>query len=195
VQHYTREQISPRMWPNGILPVREDWKALRDGGFENFRLKIGGMVERPLDLSLAEMEALGRSESIMMHHCIQGWSGIAEWGGLSLAKVIELTKPLPQAKTVVFYSYGEGLYGGVYYDTQPIYNALKPGCMLAYAMNGSRLMEEYGAPLRLRVEDQLGYKMVKWIERIEFIESEKTVGKGEGGRNEDDEYFDLLPNV
>ena len=195
VQHYTRDQISPRMWPNGILPVREDWKTLRDGGFENFRLKIGGMVERPLNLSLAEMEALGRSESIMMHHCIQGWSGIAEWGGLSLAKVIELAKPLPQAKTVVFYSYGEGLYGGVYYDTQPIYNALKPGCMLAYAMNGSRLMEEYGAPLRLRVEDQLGYKMVKWIERIEFIESEKTVGKGEGGRNEDDEYFDLLPNV
>jgi DMSO/TMAO reductase YedYZ molybdopterin-dependent catalytic subunit len=67
--------------------------------------------------------------------------------------------------------------------------------MLAYEMNGSKLPEEYGAPLRLRVEDQLGYKMVKWIERIEFIESEKAVGKGEGGKNEDDEYFDLLPNI
>ena len=63
------------------------------------------------------------------------------------------------------------------------------------AMNGEPLPEVYGAPLRLRVENQLGYKMVKWIERIEFVESEKQLGKGEGGKNEDDEYFDLLPNI
>jgi DMSO/TMAO reductase YedYZ molybdopterin-dependent catalytic subunit len=67
--------------------------------------------------------------------------------------------------------------------------------MLATEMNGKPLTEVYGAPLRLRVENQLGYKMVKWIERIEFIESERTVGLGEGGKNEDDEYFDLLPNI
>ena len=68
-------------------------------------------------------------------------------------------------------------------------------CLLASRMNGQRLPQVYGAPLRLRVENQLGYKMVKWIERIEFIESEKTLGKGEGGKNEDEEYFDLLPNI
>ena len=71
----------------------------------------------------------------------------------------------------------------------------RPQCLLASEMNGKPLTEVYGAPLRLRVENQLGYKMVKWIERIEFIESEKTVGLGEGGKNEDDEYFDLLPNI
>jgi methionine sulfoxide reductase catalytic subunit len=94
-----------------------------------------------------------------------------------------------------FFSFGEGLYGGVYYDTQSLENVLKPECLLASEMNGAPLTEEYGAPLRLRVENQLGYKMVKWIERIEFIESEKQIGKGEGGTNEDDEYFDLLPNI
>ena len=72
---------------------------------------------------------------------------------------------------------------------------LKPACILACEMNGEPLTRVYGAPLRLRVENQLGYKMVKWIERIEFIESEKQIGKGQGGKNEDDEYFDLLPNI
>lgn len=109
--------------------------------------------------------------------------------------LVDLVKPDAAAKTVAFFSYGEGLYGGVYYNTQRLDNVLKAECLLAYEMNWARLEHEYGAPLRLRVENQLGYKMVKWIERIEFIESEKQIGKGEGGTNEDDEYFDLLPNI
>ena len=112
-----------------------------------------------------------------------------------MRKIIEIVKPLPSAKTIVFYSFGEAFFGGPYYDTQSIQNALKPGAILAYEMNGKTLPEEYGAPLRLRLNNQLGYKMVKWIERIEFVESEKVVGKGEGGNNEDDGYFDLLPEI
>jgi DMSO/TMAO reductase YedYZ molybdopterin-dependent catalytic subunit len=146
-------------------------------------------------LSLLEIQALGKDEHITMHHCIQGWSGIAQWKGMPMKTLIDLVKPKPSAKTVAFFSFGEGLYGGVYYDTQSLENVLKPECLLAYEMNGAPLTEEYGAPLRLRVENQLGYKMVKWIERIEFIESEKQVGEGEGGTNEDDEYFDELPNI
>ena len=109
--------------------------------------------------------------------------------------LVELVRPTPDAKVVVFYSFGEGLYGGTYYETQRLGNVLKPECLLATHMNGEPLGDVYGAPLRLRVENQLGYKMVKWIERIEFVESEKKLGKGEGGKNEDDEYFDLLPNI
>jgi DMSO/TMAO reductase YedYZ molybdopterin-dependent catalytic subunit len=82
-----------------------------------------------------------------------------------------------------------------YYETQKLEGALKPECLLALEMNGEPLPAIHGAPLRLRVENQLGYKMIKWIERIEFVESEKQLGKGEGGSNEDDEYFDLLPNI
>ena len=195
VQHYTEKDISPFMWPNGKVPRRDDWKQMTEDSFRDFRLSVGGLVENPVELSLAEMRALGKTEFTTMHHCIQGWSGIAKWGGLPMNKLIELVKPQPEARTAVFYSFGDALYGGAYYDTQSFENLLKPGSMLAYEMNGVPLPAVYGAPLRLRIENQLGYKMVKWIERIEFVRSEKDVGEGEGGKNEDDEYFDLLPNI
>ncbi len=195
VPHYTRADLSPHFWPNGKIPEREDWKRLAAEGFKDYRLKIGGLVENPVELSLEQLRALGSENNITMHHCIQGWSGIAEWGGVPLRSIITLVRPSPMAKTVAFYSFGPALYGGPYYDTQSIYNVFKPGCILAFDMNGAPLPAAYGAPLRLRVENQLGYKMVKWIERIEFVESEKLLGEGEGGKNEDDEYFDLLPNI
>jgi len=194
-QRYTKDQISPYFWPNGKLPVRDDWKQLAAGHFKDYRLKIGGMVENPVELSLDDLRALGEEETITMHHCIQGWSGIAQWHGVPLRKVIEYVRPKPGAGTIVFHSFGPAPLGGHYYDTQSLYNAMKPECMLAYGMNGQPLPATYGAPLRLRVENQLGYKMVKWIERVEFVETEKLVGKGEGGSNEDEEYFDLLPNI
>jgi DMSO/TMAO reductase YedYZ molybdopterin-dependent catalytic subunit len=96
--------------------------------------------------------------------------------------LIDLVRPKPAASTVAFFSFGEALYGGPYYDTQSMENVLKPQCLLALRMNGERLPELYGAPLRLRVENQLGYKMVKWIERIEFIQSEKLLVKGRAAR-------------
>jgi len=194
-QHYTADDISPYFWPNGKVPSRSDWRSLAEGGFRDYRLKVAGLVERPVELSLVDLAKLGETEQVTMHHCIQGWSGVAQWSGVPMKTLIDLVRPKPGARTVVFYSFGEALYGGAYYDTQTIENALKPQCLLATHMNGQPLPEVYGAPLRLRVENQLGYKMVKWIERIEFVESEKSVGQGEGGKNEDDEYFDLLPNI
>jgi len=194
-QKYSEQDISPYFWPNGKMPVREDWKHLAERHFQDFRLSVGGLVENPVELSLADIEKLGQVNHITMHHCIQGWSGIAKWGGIPMKTLIELVRPKPEAKVAAFFSFGEALYGGSYYDTQRMENLLKAECLLASRMNGRPLPEVYGAPLRLRVENQLGYKMVKWIERIEFIRSEKQLGEGEGGKNEDDEYFDLLPNI
>ena len=195
VEHLTRAQISPHFWPNGKMPYREDWKRHAADNFANYKLKVGGLVDNPVEISLVELRALGQDETITMHHCIQGWSGIAQWRGVSMRKLIELVRPRASAKVIAFYSFGGSLYGDLYYDTQDIDNMLKAGCLLAFEMNGAPLSVIYGAPLRLRVENQLGYKMVKWIERIEFVESEKLLGKGEGGSNEDDEYFDLLPTI
>ena len=194
-EHYTEKDISPRFWSNGKMPQREDWKRMSLEGFSTFRLKVGGLVERPVELSLADLATMGQVEDITMQHCIQGWSGIAKWGGLPMKTLVELVKPKPDAKVVAFFSFGGSIFGGLYYDTQSLENVLKAECILATEMNGQPLTEQYGAPLRLRVENQLGYKMIKWIERIEFVESEKTIGKGEGGTNEDDEYFDLMPNI
>jgi sulfoxide reductase catalytic subunit YedY len=194
-QRYRIDEVSPHFWPNGKMPVRDDWKRLAADHFREYRLQVGGLVENPVELSLAELEALGVEESVTMHHCIQGWTGIAQWKGVPMKRLVDLVKPTGAAHTVVFYSFGDGLYGGGYYETQRLEDALQPACVLAFEMNQRPLPDIYGAPLRLRVENQLGYKMVKWLERIEFVESEKQVGKGEGGKNEDDEYFDLLPNI
>lgn len=194
-QRYRADQISPHFWPNGKLPTREEWKRLHADSFRDYRLPVGGLVRHPVSLSLAELRALGTNEFITMHHCIQGWTGIARWTGVPMSKIVALVQPMPAAKAVAFFSFGDGLYGGTYYDTQRIENLQKRECLLAFAMNGAPLPAVYGAPLRLRVENQLGYKMVKWIERIEFVASEREIGAGEGGKNEDDEYFDLLPNI
>ena len=145
-QHYTEQDISPHFWPNGKMPVRSDWKRLAEGGFRDFRLKVGGLVERPVELSLADIEKLGETENITMHHCIQGWSGIAKWGGVPMQALIHLVRPLPTARVVAFYSFGEALYGGPYYDTQSIENVLQAECLLASEMNGKPLTEVYGAP-------------------------------------------------
>jgi DMSO/TMAO reductase YedYZ molybdopterin-dependent catalytic subunit len=194
-QNYSESQISPYFWSNGKMPVSENWKRLAENKFRDFRLKIGGLVENPVELSLADLAKLGHFEDITMHHCIQGWSGIAKWGGVPTKTLLDLVRPKPEARVVAFFSFGDGLYGGTYYETQTIDNLVNAESLLATHMNGEPLPNVYGAPLRLRVENQLGYKMVKWIERIEFIRSEKELGAGEGGKNEDDEYFDLLPNI
>jgi len=177
------------------MPERDDWKRLAADHFREYRLRVRGLVENPVELSLSELKGLGMEEFVTMHHCIQGWTGIAQWKGVPMKRLVDVVKPAPAAHTVVFYSFGAGLYGGGYYETQRLEDVLQPACLLALEMNQRPLLDVYGAPLRLRVENQLGYKMVKWIERIEFIESEKQVGDGEGGKNEDDEYFDLLPNI
>ncbi len=192
---FTRKDISPHFWPNGKMPTSAEWKKLADNGFRDYRLRIHGLVENPVELSLEEIKALGKREQITTHHCIQGWTGIAQWGGLSLSKLVEIVRPKPEARWVAFHSFGEGLYGGEYYDCHPIENILHPQSLLAYEMNDQPLSELHGAPLRLRVENQLGYKQVKWIRSIEFITDVKQVGGGNGGKNEDDEYFDLIANI
>jgi DMSO/TMAO reductase YedYZ molybdopterin-dependent catalytic subunit len=192
---YDREEISPYFWPNGNLPTCDEWLELARDGFRDYRLRVGGLVGNPLDLSLDELRELDKQEQITMHHCIQGWSGIAEWGGAPLSKLIERVKPAPEARFVVFRSFGEGLHGGEYYDSLSMANALHPQTTLAYEMNGAPLRDVYGAPLRLRVENQLGYKMVKWIKSVEFVASLEGFGKGHGGKNEDDEYYDLIANI
>ncbi len=187
-----KKDISSYFWLNGVMPVSDEWNEQVKNNFANYKLKIGGLVNHPIELSIDEMKNIAKEQNITMHHCVQGWSGIAEWGGIPLSKIIEIVKPNPEVTEIAFYSFGEGMYGGTYYETHTLDNCLKPEAILAWEMNYETLPIEHGAPLRLRVENQLGYKQVKWIKSIEFIKSHKDVGKGFGGKDEDDEYFDLL---
>jgi thiosulfate reductase cytochrome b subunit len=195
VAEFRREDISPFFWPNGKVPTSDEWKDLAARDFEDYRLKVSGLVENPVELSLNEIRAMGKQTQITLHHCIQGWSGIAEWGGVPMAELIKLVRPKPGARVAVFYSFGEGLEGGPYYDSHSLANLNHAHTLLAYEMNDKPLGALHGAPLRLRVENQLGFKMVKWIRAIEFVESHKAFGEGEGGYNEDHEYFGELANI
>ena len=195
VSEFEREHISPFFWTNGKAPTSDTWKDLSNGDFKDYRLRVFGLVENPVELSLEDLRALPKKTQITLHHCIQGWSGIAEWGGLQVADLMKLVRPTPKAGTIVFYSFGEGGEGGQFYDSLPLSNARHPQVLLAYEMNSKPLGTNYGAPLRLRVENQLGFKMVKWIESIEFVEKAASVNLGEGGYNEDYEYFGESANI
>jgi len=192
---FRREDLSPFFWANGKVPTCDAWRSLATDGFRDYRLRVYGQVENPVELSLAELRALPAKTQITLHHCIQGWSGIAAWTGLPLTDLIRLVRPKPNASAVVFYSFGEGGEGGEFYDNLRMEDALHPQTLLAYEMNDEPLNNLHGAPLRLRVENQLGFKMVKWIRAIEFVESIRSVGQGEGGYNEDHEYFGELANI
>ena len=186
---YREEDISPFFWPNGLVPTSEEWTHLKDEEFRDYRVRVHGLVENPVELSLEDLREMGRSDQITMHNCIQGWSAIGKWSGLPFAKLIELVKPSPDAKWVMFYSYGEGGEGGQYYDSHSITDLGHNQSLLAYEMNGEPLPVLHGAPLRLRVENQLGFKQVKWIKEIEFVHHFSERGASMGGYNEDHEFY------
>ncbi len=192
---YDDDDISPYFWHNGAYPQTDEYRRLFDEGFAGYRLNIHGLVENPVHLSLDEVRALPYREQITQHFCIQGWSGVAKWGGVAMQTILELVKPKPEARWVVFYSLGDGPDGGLYYDAHPIEQMRYQLTMLAYDMNGTPLSYGNGAPLRLRNEVQLGFKQVKWIAGIEFVADFADVGGGHGGYNPDHEFFGYRQSI
>jgi methionine sulfoxide reductase catalytic subunit len=192
---YDDNDISPYLWHNGAYPTTEEYRRLFDEGFASWRLQVHGLVERPVELSLDDLRALPYHEQITQHFCIQGWSGVAKWGGVSMRTIFELVEPKPEARWVVFYSLGDGPDGGLYYDAHPIEQMRYHLTMLAYDMNGRPLSYGHGAPLRLRNEVQLGFKQVKWLAGIDFVADFAQVGSGYGGYNPDHEFFGYRQSI
>jgi methionine sulfoxide reductase catalytic subunit len=192
---YTEKDVSPYFWHNGKYPESQEYRALFDSHFASYRLQVHGLVENPVELSLEDLRALPYHEQITQHFCIQGWSGVAKWGGVSMQAILDLVKPSPEAKWVVFYSLGDGPDKGRYYDAHPIGQMRYQLTMLAYDMNGAPLSYGHGAPLRLRNEVQLGFKQVKWLAGIEFVAHYSEVGGGHGGYNEDHEFFGYRQSI
>jgi len=186
---FTEKDISPYFWHNGRLPDSVEYKELEKNGFRDWRLRVYGLVENPKTFSLDELKALRHHEQITQHFCIQAWSGVAKWGGVSMQTIMDIVKPLPQAKWVAFYSMGLGGTGGIYYNVHPVDQMRHHLSMLAYDMNDEPLSYGHGAPLRLRNELQHGFKQVKWIKGIEFLGHYSEIGSGYGGYSEDHKYF------
>ena len=183
------KDISPHFWANGTMPASAEFEALVAGDFGDYRLRISGLVETPRELSLAELKGMPKQDQITTHFCIQGWSGVAKWSGVPMRQIMELVRPLPQARYAVFYSLADGADGGRYYDVHKISNMWHQLTILAYDMNDQPVSVLHGAPLRLRCESELGFKMVKWIAAIEFVSDFAGLGAGQGGYNEDHEFY------
>jgi DMSO/TMAO reductase YedYZ molybdopterin-dependent catalytic subunit len=146
-------------------------------------------VDNPIELSYAQIKAMPKQEQTTAHHCIQGWSGVAKWGGVPMSAILDLVKPKSEANHAVVDSFGEGGEGGIYYDAHTMQNMRHKLTILAYEMNDKPLPILHGAPLRLRCENELGFKQVKWIQAIEFVDDIAHLGSGHGGYNEDHEFY------
>lgn len=189
---YDRSEISPDFKANGSVdPAASDYVALKTNGFADYRLVIDGLVERPLALSLAELRARPAQSQITKHDCVEGWTSIAEWTGVRLETLLDEAGLKPEARYIVFHCFDaldQREDGDRYYESIDLIDARHPQTILAWAMNGETLPVPYGAPLRLRVERQIGYKHAKYIKRIEAVESFAHIGGGKGGYWEDRGY-------
>lgn len=190
---YARADIRQPMRPNGVTQPRDDgYWALQAGAFRDWRLTVSGLVERPLSLSLADLRAMPARTQVTRHDCVEGWSCIAEWTGVQLSRVLDLAGPLPGARFAYLRSMDtieRGLSGDVrYWESLDLRDARHPQTILAWGMNGGALPVENGAPLRLRVERQLGYKMAKYLMRIDAVDSFAAIAGGQGGFWEDRGY-------
>jgi len=192
-REYPDSAISEIFPANGSIdPADPGYRALAAGGFSGYRLVVDGLVDRPLDLDLAALRALPSRSQVTRMDCVEGWSAIARWTGARLAPVLEQAGLKPEARFLVFHCFDtldpEAGADGRYYESIDLVDAFHPQTLLAYEMNGAPLGIAHGAPLRLRVERQLGYKHAKYIARIEAVADFAHISGGRGGFWEDRGY-------
>lgn len=192
-QEYTEADIRQPQRPNGVTaPDDQDYKTLLANDFADWRLEVSGLVERPLMLSRERLMAMPSRTQITRHDCVEGWSCIAKWTGVPLSLVLDQAVVKPTARYVVFHcmdTIERSLSGAIqYYGSIDLIDARHPQTILAYGLNGKPLPVENGAPLRVRVERQLGYKQPKYVRRIELVDSFAAMGRGRGGYWEDNGY-------
>ena len=173
-REFNRSEISKAFPINGPPPEDETYERLLGDNFFSWRLVVSGLVSRPASFSLPQLKAWPSRSQITLHTCEEGWSCIAEWTGVPLSYLLNVVGIPPQAKYVVFVPFDDS------WDSLDMADALHPQTLLAYGMNGEDLSVPHGAPIRLRVARQLGYKSVKYLSQIAVTDSLKNIGNGLG---------------
>ena len=185
---YPKSAISPYFRGNGSTdPQNGDYPAQAAEGFANWRLEVRGLVENPLSLTLDNIRRLPQRTQITRHDCVEGWSAIGEWTGPQLSVILEAAKLRPEARFIVFRC-ADRLNGADYYESIDLIDANHPQTIIAHMLNGEPLPIRNGAPLRMRIERQLGYKHAKYLTAIEAVASLDDIGEGGGGYWEDRGY-------
>ena len=181
-REFSRRDISKVIPVNGDPPESDDYQQLLAREFSDWRLTVDGLVTKPRSFSLADLHRLPSTSQITHQACEEGWSFIAEWAGVPLAALLDAVWVRPEAKWVVFYPFD------TFWDSLDMAEARHPQTLLAYSMNGRDLPAGHGAPLRLRVPRQLGYKSIKYLSRITLVDSLEHVGNGKGSLSPDVGY-------
>jgi len=189
-QEFSERDLSPSFRSNGTAnPDDAAYQALARDGFSDWQLQVDGLVEQPLAVSLQVLRSMNSRVQITRHDCVEGWSAIGKWKGVPLATVLALVRPVPAARYVVFHCADPmDLAGTKYYESIDMEDAYHPQTILAYELNDAPLPIANGAPLRVRIERQLGYKMAKYIMRLQLVDSFAAIGQGRGGYWEDQGY-------
>jgi DMSO/TMAO reductase YedYZ molybdopterin-dependent catalytic subunit len=184
-REFSEAEMSPSFRANGNIEVKDPaYRAHLAQGFAGWVLTVDGLVKTPLALPLDALKAMPQREQITRHDCVEGWSAIGKWQGPQLGPILARAGLLPNARYAVFHC-ADAMSGKPYYESIDLIDAFHPQTILAWRMNGAPLVEQHGAPLRLRVERQLGYKHAKYVMRIELRESLAGLYGGKGGFWED----------
>jgi DMSO/TMAO reductase YedYZ molybdopterin-dependent catalytic subunit len=190
-QEFGDADRSPQFRSNGTAsPNNPAYQALAARDFVDYRLEVGGLIESPASFSLTDLRALPSRTQITRHDCVEGWSAIGKWQGAKLSALLERVRPLAVARYVMFFCADpmEEDGTGLYYESIDMNDAYHPQTILAYDLNDKPLPMQNGAPMRLRVERQLGYKHAKYVMRIELVERFEHIAGGNGGYWEDNGY-------
>jgi len=194
-REYDAADMSPIFRANGTrMPATPDYQRLAAGAFADWRLAVDGLVARPLSLALGQIRQMPRRTQITRHDCVEGWSAIGKWTGVPLQTVLDAAGLRQEARYIVFHC-ADRFGPHPYYESIDLIDAFHPQTILAWAMNDRILQIPHGAPLRLRVERQLGYKHAKYLMRIEAVADLASVYRGRGGYWEDSNDYEWYAGI
>jgi DMSO/TMAO reductase YedYZ molybdopterin-dependent catalytic subunit len=188
-REYRDADIDRNFRTNGFpTPMDDAYARLTMDDFRTYSLRVDGAVERPHAFPLAQLQKMEQQTQITRHDCVEGWSAIGKWSGVRLGDVLATVRPRADARYVVFYCMDNDGQGNLYYESLDLHQANHPQALLAMRLNDAPLDPAHGAPIRLRVPTQLGYKSAKWVARLEIVGSYASIRGGGGGYWEDVGY-------
>ena len=194
-REFTEADLSPIFRSNGTaMPAGDDYARHISENFANWRVIVDGLVANPLSIPVSALRAMQHKVQITRHDCVEGWSAIGKWHGVPLSRILDAAKLDKRAKYIVFHC-ADRFGDKPYYESVDLVDAFHPQTILAWGMNGHLLPVPNGAPLRLRVERQLGYKNAKYVERIEAVDSLDRIFGGKGGYWEDNVDYEWYAGI
>ena len=194
-REFTEADLSPTFRGNGNRDIETpEYQAMAADGFSDWNLEIKGLVDNPKGFSMDQIRSMPQRTQITRHDCVEGWSAIGKWTGVPLKILLDQAGLQDKAKYVVFHC-ADNFRGIPYYESIDLIDAYHPQTIMAHRLNDEPLPVKNGAPLRLRVERQLGYKHAKYVQAIEAVESLAGIGAGKGGYWEDSNNYEWYAGI